>query len=102
MGNLNHIFLEKHWKKFTPLNFSNYKQKYSLNIVQCNCSLNNRPCFSGCFKEWADPVMEPMAICFCLLPVTGSRFEFGFAKQGQFDNLRSQLCFYLGFCVIYS
>ena len=40
-------------------------------------------------------------MCFCLLPVTGSRFEFGFAKEGQFDNLRNQLCFCLGFCVIY-
>ena len=37
-------------------------------------------------------------MCFCLLPVTGSRFEFGFAKEGQLDNLRNQLCFCLGFC----
>ena len=37
-------------------------------------------------------------MCFCLLPVTGTRFEFVFSKEEQLDNLRNQLCFYLGFC----
>ena len=27
--------------------------------------------------------MELTATCFCLLPVTGTRFEFGYAEEGQ-------------------
>ena len=73
---MNHNSLEKHYKNFTPCNICNYKWKYGLNIVQFNCSLNNTPCFSGYFKEWADPTMELMAMCFCLLPVTGSDLNF--------------------------
>ena len=39
-------------------------------------------------------------MCFCLLPVTGTRFEFGFAEEGQLIVLRNQLCFCLSFCTI--
>ena len=90
--------LEKCWKNFTPGNICNYKWKYSLNIVQFNCSLDNRPWHSGYCKERVDPAMELTAMCFCLLPVTGSNLNFLLPREvclcdfGHFRKFVDILC----------